>query len=144
MSWANVRGAIVTALEALTPTSYVNDPYTNVDEGFAEEQGRLRGFDVRLRGGPNQVGQIINGSTWRWLTDFEVVVFYPRIHSRAEMEQVLDEDIRQIQQTLLQKGNHHANLEGIAPNGEGLADAGVDYDEVGNAIVSVAFTAHHL
>ena len=144
MSWANVRGAMVDSIEALTPSSRAHDTYRNVDVGMAEEQPKLRGFDMRVVTGPAQVGQIVNGTEWRWLTSCEVIVYYPRLRSRATMEQLISEDVVQLQQTLLQLGNHHANVEGIVPDGEGYITPSWDYDEVGNAVVAVPLTIHHL
>lgn len=144
MSWANVRGAIVTSLSALTPTSRAATEYVCIDDGFPEEQAVFRGFDVRLISGPAQVGQVLNSTDWRWLTQCELVVWYPKIRSRAEMEQVISEDAVQLQQTFLQLGNHHANVEAVVPHGEGYSTPTVEYDEGGAAVLRVPLTIHHL
>lgn len=144
MSYSNVRAAIVTAIEGLTPSSRVNDSFRYIDQPFSEEIARFRGFSVRLLVGPSQVGQVINGTDWRWLSTVELFFFYPRFGSHAEMEQVISEDATQAQTTLLQKGNHHSDVEGITPQGEGYSSVNIDYDDTGNALVTVSLSIHHL
>jgi len=135
---------MIASVDALTPGSRASKEFRNVDEGYASEQALFRGYDVEMLTAPTQVGMVLNGTDWRWLTECQVSVFYPRMESRAEMEKIISEDSVQLQQTLLQKGNHHANVEGIVPAGEGYSNPAVEYDEVGNAVLRVPLVIHHL
>ena len=144
MTWANVRATMVASIAALTPGSRPARRFTYVDDGLAEEQALIRGFDVSLVAGPSQVGQVLNNTAWRFITECQISVFYPRMESRAEQEQLISEDAVQLQQTMLQKGNHHANVEGLVPVGDGYSNVSVDYDEVGNAVLRVPLVIHHL
>jgi len=76
---------MIASIDALTPGSRASKEFRNVDEGYASEQALFRGYDVEMLTAPTQVGMVINGSSWRWLTECQVSVFYPRMESRAEM-----------------------------------------------------------
>ncbi len=143
MSWSNCRSAIVGAVEALTPASKPEYTYRHVEGEQIEDVAVDRAFVVRMTDPPAQVGQVLNGSSWRWLTSYEVVVFYARGRFVEEDEDRIAEDLVQLQQTLLTT-SLHANMEGYVPRGDGYTSTTLSEDESRNYLVSVGFTLHHL
>ena len=141
-----MRAGIVSAIEALTPTTATRgEPtFTHVAGELPEESATDRRFVVRLTAPPTQVGEVLNGTDWRWLTSCEVAVNYVRGRLVEEDEDRIAEDAQQIQQTLLAKGNHHANFEGIVPSGDGYATTDLEDSDERNYLLHVGLTIHHL
>ncbi len=137
---------MVSAIEGLTPDSpdIGRDNFYHVTADQIEDTPRDRAFAIRMLGPPVHVGQVVNGSSWRFLTQAEILIKYLHSGNVENDEDRIAEDVTQIAKTLLQKGNHHSDFEGIAPSGDGLYSTSVDEDEERNYLASIALSIHHL
>lgn len=103
-----VRESLVALIEAVAPTTRVADSFERylLDLPFDEWRAQnfahgFRRFVLRFRPAPGSP-LVVNGSSGLWRYPFELEVAYPRVHYKdvvgpvADMEQVMDEDLRSL------------------------------------------------
>ena len=102
MTWANVRGAMVSTIEGLTPGDVTRGgrSFRHVTTNQIEDSSKDREYVVRMVEPPAQASQVLNGVDWRWLTGFTVMLRYNRTVSVTHDEDRIAADVIQIQQSL--------------------------------------------
>ena len=111
MTWAQERVAVVATIEALTPGSLPSSDYRYVQDQDIDDASKLRMFDFRMVMPPRHANANINGVHWRWETEAELKLFYPKLAKRWQQEDIIAADTIQLQKALLVKGGHHDSAE---------------------------------
>lgn len=143
MSWATVRTAMVSAIEALTPgnVSIGGAVYQHVADEQLEEVSYDRAFSIDIATPPTHISQTT--ITGRWMTEAEVNVKYVKTRYREADQDRIAADCIQIQQTLLSYENLGSDACGIISQGEGYTSTSLSEDSQGNYILTIGLVIHH-
>jgi hypothetical protein len=138
-----VRSSIVTAIEALTPTTTdIGEPtFKHISDEQLFDVSRDRLFVVQLVSPPSHFG--VTTITGRWLTAVEIVVYYERTRYYTTDQDRIAEDCQQIQETILSYDNHSTDCVGVIAQGEQYVYTKLDEDSDGY-VLTISLSIHHL
>jgi hypothetical protein len=145
MTWANVRAAVVSAVEALTPSTtgpYGGTRYLHVVDENITNAVDDREFSLVLNRGPAQLSDS-STQTPRYLSEFELSVYYLAGDTRAGDDERRAQDAAQLQTALLSIANLGTDAAGIVPNGDTYFGVNVDRDADDNCTLRISGVVHH-
>ena len=142
MTWAQVRGQMVSTIEALTPGVLPSSDYRYVLAGDIDDASKLRQFDISIISPPRHANANINGVTWRWETECELKVFYPKRSTIALQQDAIAADCIQLQKALLVKGGHHSSVETTTAD-EAMPQPALEDAGDGKLFLIIPFTIAH-
>jgi hypothetical protein len=143
MSWANVRGSLVDAIEALTPTTTTigERQYTYLGRRDIERSSHDRCFTLELAAPPQAVVEALD-TDQVWQTRWRLSIYYDECATLEQEDDRIAEDVMQVSAALLNLGNYHADAHGPVAGGAKWFETAITGIQ-GGTLVEISGTVQH-